>query len=384
VRPAGGGVAGRLAVTAALMLALLPACGESERLVLIWVTLADGVNPDTIASLQARTSPHFNLEPPVDIRCDAGRTCYPMLLGIYLHSHSGPVDVHVFAYPSHGEAVASGKLDGIDGFGPTPTLLLYPCIAPESDKTMLCQMPPTPDAGTDADAGADVKDAADAADGNTRSEVGDDRPPDERPETGDAHPDERPDVIDVAMDTPDATDADALIDTGVDQSETGDIVDAPPETNPDGADADVAPSACTTYCTGIVRACSALFSGEPQCELSCAAANLDSDSMACRIGNIEAAANDPTKCAEASLASPDCPSGGCIVYCLLGASVCGDALFSLSDCLSIACDPNLPFGDAQSPRSTDSLLCRMAWLQDAIEDPDLCLRAQPTGPCQAH
>ncbi len=329
--------AGRLGLAVPLVLALLPAC-ESERLVLITVERGGDLSTDfQIATLEARTSfTHYAPGRHENVAGDAASTTFPVTLGLYLKERSGSMDLQVFAYGPGGGPVASGQragfmLNGLEQQFFSQELFLHPCGGPATEDQPPCQMFPHPDGGdaatdTEVGAGADAE-----TDAHAGREVGDD---------GDAG-------------------------TGAGPFDAGPI-----------------PQACTDYCTAVVAACSMLFSGQQQqCERSCAAADLMPDGLACRM-DILRAAPYANQCVDASLVGTPCsPMGGCSVYCTLGASVCRDAVFSSPACGSLC--SVLPVGNAESPRGNNSLLCRVSWLQSALDDPTLCAHALPAGPCQA-
>jgi len=145
-------------------------------------------------------------------------------------------------------------------------------------------------------------------------------------------------------------------------------------------DAGMIPPACTEYCATVINTCPTLYPrGQPQCEKSCAGADIDPGGLPCLIQQASIASG-PEQCLAASLLSAVC-TNGCRNYCKLGSLVCGDQLFPNQDCMT-KCRA-LPPGDAESPRGDDSLLCRVSWLQDAFDNRSLCARALPAGPCQA-
>jgi hypothetical protein len=299
--------------------------------------------------------------------------------------------VRVFAYAPGGTLVAAGEAvvtlnDRREQIA--EDVLLRLCI----DVPVLCQISPPPDGGDrgmDADAetaGTDAMDAPaiDAPDG----------PSNDRSEAGDTH-DERTDLVDAY----DAPDADLRVDIAPDYTEVGDAPDGNRDVGPDGADGGdggVIPAACKTYCTALLKACSYPFLGQRQCELSCAYAQLApsdgtlGDALSCRIDSLPRPSDSPaqvnTACHAASLISDDCPPGPCFVYCVQGATECADQGFSFDDCVNNCFgDVPLPTGDVESPRSDDSIACRMSWLEVATDDPSMCARGLPLlpVPCQA-
>jgi hypothetical protein len=162
---------------------------------------------------------------------------------------------------------------------------------------------------------------------------------------------------------------------------------SPPDGGDGGSDAEggtAAPPSCTDYCKAAINLCSMLFpKGQPQCEASCVAARLGSNQLACLIHFIGSGPS-PDHCPDVSLVGGICSSqaNGCDAYCQFGSSVCGDQLFP-PDCVTECVGQHLSVGSAESPRNDNSLLCRVSWLEDAIDNPDLCTHALPAGPCQA-
>jgi hypothetical protein len=396
-----------------LMLPLLPAC-ESQRLVLVNIDTANDVDPQVrIAALEARTSlTNFKKGKHENTAGDAGTTHFPTLFGIYLHARSRSMTVRVFGYDPDGNLVAAGQANVPLDSEPTqrfldPPLLLHACDSGRPASGELCHPPPPPlDGGVDTDAGDDggeaeadgdaadarVEAGGDAADADTRPEVGEGS---DHPDADGGPPDQPDDQTDVAPDDPPPdlpeTEANAdLGEAGADRGEAGTDVD---DRRIPGPDAGPIPLGCVSYCTEVVNDCRSLFSGQGQCEAACAFAQLGPGDgtvgtrLNCRINEARLAFGDPDQaslvCSFASLLSPPCGPNPCFVYCTVGASVCGEQLFSPDDCVDSCL--GLPVGDIGADRSGDSLACRMSWLQDAIDDQRLCERAGPVpvGPCQA-
>jgi hypothetical protein len=377
-----------------LSLTLLPACSP-ERLVLFTVLRGQGLDNVSIAKLEVRTSlTNYKPGQHEDTRDDGGDTMFPKDVGVYVHARSGPMTVRVFAYRADDKLVAVGEstvmLEREQTFA--DNVFLGPCSGPAPDNMTLCQVSPPPDGGDgemDADAGIGGADAMDLRPTDA-PEVGD------GPEAGDTH-DERSDVVDAL----DAADVDVRVDIAPDhpEAEVGDAPDGNPEVEPDGGDAGdsgvAIPAACKTYCTALLKACSYPFLGERQCELSCAYAQLAptdgtlGDPLSCRIANLPRPSDSPAQvnmaCHTASLISEECAPGPCFVYCVQGATECADQGFSFDDCFNNCFGVPLLTGDAESPRSDDSIACRMSWLEVATDDPSMCARGLPLlpVPCQA-
>ena len=374
-----------------LTLTLLPACSP-ERLVLFSVQRGPGVIDMPIAKLEVRTSlTSYKPGRHEDTTDDGGNTMFPKTVGVYVHARSGRMTVRVFAYRADDKLVAAGESTVMLEREQTiaDNVFLGPCSDPAPNNMTLCQMAAVPDGGdarTDADAGMAGTDAMDAPATDAL-----DGPSNDRSEAGDTL-DERTDLVDAF----DAPDADLRVDIAPDHTEAGDAPDGNQEVAPDGADAGdsgVIPAACTTYCTALLKACSFPFTGQRQCELSCAFAQLAppdgslGDALTCRIDILPGPSASPAEvsqaCHSASLLSENCPPGVCFVYCAQGVAECGDQGFSLDDCFANCF--GFPVGDVESPRSDDSVACRMSWLGAATDDPGLCARGLPTlpVPCQA-
>ena len=386
-----------------LTLALLPACSP-ERLVLFSVRPAQGVGDDlVIVKLEVRTSlTHYKSEPPQNTANDGGNTTFPKTVGVYVHERSGPMIVAVYAYAPGVNLVAAGQREVMLTDEREQTIeqevILVPCIGEPLPPPDLCPMPQPPDggdAGSDANGGIGVSDAMDSP-ATDALEVGDGRPND-RSELGDTL-----DQRTILVDAMDAIAADVRVDTAHDLREAGDTSDVNPEIHPDGSDDNAPPDgndggtipvACTSYCKAVLKACPLLFTGESQCERSCAFAQLApddgtvGDALSCRINSLPGPSDDPAQvslaCYDASLLSENCSPGACFVYCTLGTAECGDQGFSFDDCFGTCF--GLPIGDVESPRSDDSVACRLSWLEAATEDRGLCARGLPTPAvsCQA-
>jgi hypothetical protein len=386
--------ADRISFGVILTLALLPACSP-ERLVLFTVWRGQGLSADVpIAALEVLTSPQYKPGPHQDTRDGAGNTTFPRTVGVYVHARSGQMTVHVLAYAPDGNLIAAGEREVMlndrreqiaDG------VFLRLCI----DVPDLCPISPPPDggdAGADAEAGIVVSDAMDVPPTDV-PQVGD-GPSSDRSDAGDAPEDPRMDRVDAF----DAPDADLHVDMPPDHTEVGDAPDGNTEVGPDGGDAAdtgvAIPTACKTYCTALLKACSYPFLGQRQCELSCAYAQLApsdgtlGEPLNCRINSLPSSSDSPAQidmaCNEASLESVDCVPGPCFVYCAQGAAECADPGFSFGDCFNNCLSvPSL--GDVESPRSDDSIACRMSWLEVATDDRSMCARGLPLlpVPCQA-
>jgi hypothetical protein len=321
---------------------------------------------------------------------------FPKTVGVYVHARSGLMNVRVFAYSPDDKLVAAGQRevrleDERDGTI-SSLVVLQSCSAPAPDNMTPCQMSPPPDGGdarTDADAGIVVGDAMDV-------------PPTDVPEVGDGPSNDRSDSGDApedpGMNMVDAPDADLHVDIPPEHAEAGDAPDGDQDVGPDGADGGdggVIPAACRTYCTALLKACSYPFLGQHQCELSCAYAHLApsdgtvGDALSCRIANLPSPLDSPAQvnmaCHTASLVSEECPPGPCFAYCVQVATECPDQGVSFADCFDNCLNVPLPTGDVESPRSDDSVACRMSWLEVATDDPSLCARGLPLlpVPCQA-